>query len=159
MVENKRCRSCGEAKKKLTEFYKDKTSTDGVRSSCKTCMNSQSSTWIKENRDRFNELQRNCRIRTGYHMAWYYRNREVSAGRRAAKLSGTTKVTPRWADRDLIKDMYAEAGYFGLDVDHMVPLRSDNVCGLHCESNLHAIPKSDNARKSNRMWPDMWSNE
>jgi hypothetical protein len=41
-------------------------------------------------------------------------------------------------------------------VDHIVPLTSDLVCGLHCEANLQIAVGKDNIAKNNRWWPDMW---
>ena len=40
-------------------------------------------------------------------------------------------------------------------VDHIVPLKSRRVCGLHVFSNLQVIPGAENFRKSNVVWPDM----
>lgn len=37
------------------------------------------------------------------------------------------------------------------DVDHMVPLRSKNACGLHCADNIQVIPKFLNAQKGNKL--------
>lgn len=71
--------------------------------------------------------------------------------RRAKKL----KATPVWADKEAIKSMYDEAACLGLEVDHMVPLVSDYVCGLHCEQNMQLLTKSQNASKSNRAWEYM----
>jgi hypothetical protein len=50
---------------------------------------------------------------------------------------------------------YEKAAEMGLTVDHVVPLKSPLVCGLHCEANLELIPANDNFRKGNRHWPDM----
>ena len=78
------------------------------------------------------------------------------AARRAAKL----KATPQWADLAVIALFYKEARSASIasgvahHVDHIVPLRSSRVCGLHNEFNLEIIPAIENWRKSNRTWPD-----
>ena len=41
------------------------------------------------------------------------------------------------------------------EVDHIVPLASRIVCGLHAETNLRVVPKLVNRIKGNRFWPDM----
>lgn len=42
-----------------------------------------------------------------------------------------------------------------MHVDHIVPLQSNWVCGLHCEANLRVIPGAENESKRNFWWPQM----
>ncbi len=37
------------------------------------------------------------------------------------------------------------------NVDHMIPLKSKNACGLHCADNIQVIPQSLNCAKKNDM--------
>jgi hypothetical protein len=48
-----------------------------------------------------------------------------------------------------------DMGYETWEVDHIVPLQSDIVCGLHNEFNLTVITKKANSEKRNYFWPDM----
>ncbi len=40
-------------------------------------------------------------------------------------------------------------------VDHIVPVRHRNVCGLHVEQNLRVIPEKVNYAKSNKLLPNV----
>ena len=77
--------------------------------------------------------------------------------RRANKLN----ATPAWANEFFISEAYALARLrtkmfgFKWHVDHIVPLKSDLVCGLHVEHNLRVIPATQNLKKRNLYWPDM----
>lgn len=80
-----------------------------------------------------------------------------AARRRAMKL----QATPSWASKAYIDIFYEMAKDEELrtgrkvHVDHIVPLNSDIVCGLHCEDNLQLLFQEDNGAKSNIFWPDM----
>lgn len=67
------------------------------------------------------------------------------------------KARPLWYDRERIeiRKLYLEASKLGLQVDHIVPINSSLVCGLHCLANLRLLSATENQSKSNRWWPDM----
>lgn len=79
-----------------------------------------------------------------------------TAKRRADKL----QRTPRWLSKDelwLIREAYDLAKrrtkLFGFTwhVDHVVPLRGQNVSGLHVPWNLQVIPAKVNIAKGNKL--------
>lgn len=77
--------------------------------------------------------------------------RAQEARRRAAKL----RATPPWFDPTKVTEVYELAREFrdaGLDVhvDHVVPLRGRNVCGLHTHQNLRLLLAPSNQVKSNK---------
>ena len=57
--------------------------------------------------------------------------------------------TPAWADLEKIKSIYVRAAELGLTVDHAIPLRGKRVSGLHVETNLVMLSKSENSSKGN----------
>lgn len=79
------------------------------------------------------------------------------AKRRASK----KQAVPVWMNKDAVEAVYEKARKFSeitgepFHVDHIVPLTSDIVCGLHWEGNLQILPGVENLSKANRVWPDM----
>lgn len=70
------------------------------------------------------------------------------------------QATPAWATREPVAAIYHEAAQRraageDVEVDHIVPLASPLVCGLHWHANLRIIERLDNVEKSNHHWPDM----
>lgn len=74
--------------------------------------------------------------------------------RRAQKM----KATPRWLTEkhwDIIKQIYAKSREYQLatnilcNVDHIIPLKHKDVCGLHVPWNLQILTKLDNNKKKN----------
>lgn len=74
----------------------------------------------------------------------------------ARRLAAKRRAMPGWADLAAIQTVYQAAARLtkatGVrhEVDHVVPLKSDIVCGLHVADNLRVITKSENCRKSNK---------
>jgi len=66
------------------------------------------------------------------------------------------QCTPPWTDEAMVeqlKHIYLTAPDDN-HVDHIVPLRSTIVCGLHVPWNLQHLPIAENYHKSNTTWPD-----
>jgi 5-methylcytosine-specific restriction endonuclease McrA len=103
----------------------------------------QSSRWQKENRSKAIEIQR--RARQSKSEEYRRQGRAQAAKRRAAQLN----ATPWWADLDAIKAVYLACPP-DMEVDHIVPLQGENVCGLHIAWNLQYLTKSANSAKGNR---------
>lgn len=180
----KQCGVCRQ-NKPLSEFHKCSTSKDGVQHRCKPCAcalaskwtrdnperaNANARAWCERNRERRKEItrlsfQRNYtpergrkagreRIKGGKYYAWQL---SVNAARRAK----AKQATPAWANKFFIEQAYdiarkrSDVTGVKWEVDHIVPLKSDLVCGLHVESNLRVIPAWVNRSKKNRYWPDM----
>lgn len=122
--------------------------------------------WSRKNPERAKEIGRSS----------YWKNRERAlAGLRRYKaenpevlkllelkrMLAKQQAHPAWANSFFIGEAYRLAklrekvcgGKW--HVDHVVPLQSKLVCGLHVEHNLQVIPDRVNMRKSNRHWPDM----
>jgi hypothetical protein len=70
--------------------------------------------------------------------------------------------TAPWANWQAIKAFYQEAArqtrITGIvhEVDHIIPLLGETVCGLHVETNLRVVTKAENRTKSNSFDSEEW---
>lgn len=90
---------------------------------------------------------------------WRLKNPDKHAACRAKRRAWQLQATPKWLTPDdyvAISAHYRESRRLSAttgikhNVDHIVPLKGKNVCGLHVPWNLKPIPFIDNLRKSNR---------
>jgi hypothetical protein len=94
--------------------------------------------------------------------SWVAANLPRFAAAAMKRYASQFRATPVWASTEKINDWYEaraaaeELFEVRVQVDHIVPLKSDVVCGLHCEQNMQLLLAVVNASKSNRVWPDMW---
>lgn len=163
------CTKCNTSKL-LKEFTISTRLPDGHTTQCKVCTCARQSAWREYNRDKtraavrryaaahpervkaqtkiyqktlaykhITKMHNAKQTASGFKRAWL-------AGHRARKLS----ATPPWADYDKIKDIYMHCPE-GHHVDHVIPLKGKNVCGLHVETNLQYLTAKENIRKSNKL--------
>lgn len=107
--------------------------------------------------------------REAYNKKWSDKNPEKSKSginaRSARRKASKIKATPVWANTEFenfaIKEIYdlavLRSKMTGIKhhVDHIVPLRSEIVQGLHCVANLQVLEEKLNLIKSNLTWPNM----
>lgn len=114
----------------------------------------RNSTWSKDNRERVNMLTRKR----------YWKNRQELVAKLAEKRAKKFLATPPWLTESLKKDIVAVyqlahtlTKQTGIPhhVDHIIPLNSPLVCGLHVPWNLRAIPAKENASKSNKLLEEL----
>lgn len=176
----KTCTKCRDAQP-LESFAKQAKGRFGVTSICRNCSSERGKKWHKANREKsiatkaaYNSANKDAH-RT-YAKAWRQKNsgrlavlsaawsaanpgkkNASAARRRAAKL----RATPDWANHEMIEKFYVlAASLFAMtgvkaNVDHIVPLQSKIVCGLHHSGNLTITTERQNKSKGNLRWPDM----
>lgn len=173
------CSLCKEKKPKEF-FYKHSLSIDGLKSQCKQCHIKSSNNWNNSsdvanewhkkwrlnNSERIKEKIRQWDIenkeRKSALMAIYRaKNKEKRCFNESLRRSKKKKAIPNWANGFFIEEAYRLRALRTIKtgvlhhVDHIVPLASNKVCGLHWEGNLQVIPASQNLSKKNIYWPDM----
>lgn len=163
------CRLCRQ-EKPACEFYVDRAKVGGRASICKSCSTSKCREWRRKNPDVAREIDRRKRkVNPQKYLSivnkWRGKNKSlVSKWRRqnsARRRAVSRKATPKWSIRFFVDEAYELAKLrskltgIPWQVDHIVPLNSPIVCGLHSHTNIQVITEAENKKKKNRHWPDM----
>lgn len=150
----KTCTKCN-IEKDINHFPKNISSKDGRKSRCKSCVNKDTKQYDQKNRETRKEYNKK------YGKQYQQDNAGICNAKTAKRKAAKLNATPKWIELDLINQMYIDCKLIsemtGIlhHVDHIVPLQSDIVCGLHCFDNLRIISATENTSKGNRYWPDM----
>ena len=118
--------------------------------------------WYEENRDAVIQaaLSRPAYVKREYQKAWKVKNELWVKADTKARRRKHREATPNWLTqqqkaeiRELYKIAITMSKLTGerYVVDHIVPLRSDFVCGLHVPWNLRVITQAENLIKSNKL--------
>ena len=97
-------------------------------------------------------------VKAKYRKAWKENNKDYVRADTKNRRRKHRQATPKWLDagqRRQLRDIYhlaikmTRATGVQHEVDHIIPLRSEVVCGLHVPWNLQVIPRDENRQKSN----------
>lgn len=168
----KTCNVCW-VTKPFEQFNIRRASTDGRSHTCRACANARTSRWKKNHPTAHAEwYQENRQHKREYWAKWRAANaerarntyRQWAAAHRGIVNANVVRrdlskrhATPRWADRLMMRAFYLEAARLtretGIrhEVDHIVPIRSRLVCGLHVPANLQILTREANQKKGNHL--------
>jgi hypothetical protein len=175
----KRCYMCGQSKSEAL-FSKNKAKPDGLASQCKACSSERdraryaadqasvirrSAEWAASNREKARLAKRkheskNKALISARKLA-HARANPWKVNAKASKYRAVRlRATPAWASAECTQMWFEVAAVLSrsgvqFEVDHIVPLQSDVVCGLHVEHNMQVLPLYLNRSKKNSLWPDM----
>ena len=118
--------------------------------------------WYQENRKAVIEAAatRPAHVLREYRNAWKVNNKTQIRADTKARRRKHREATPPWLTRKQkseIRQLYQIAITMTQTtgeqyvVDHIVPLRSHEVCGLHVPWNLRVITQEENLKKSNKL--------
>lgn len=144
------CKNCS-IEKDIELFHKHPGWKDGRYSICSECRNNHKKKSDTQYRN-INKQKCNQRI-----AGWAQKNPEKIRAKYARRRAQKLNACPSWTDHKAIEAIYAEARRLTREtgilhhVDHIYPLISPYVCGLHVVENLQILTKSENLSKGNNL--------
>jgi len=143
-VSSKKCKKCSSEYNRTSEKAKTRNKK-----------------WRQDNPEKMKERYHRRYIREKekrkeYACLWRQGNPEKVVQYSHRYLQRKNEAIPKWYETDLVKQLYLKRDELSrlwgisLDVDHIVPLQGNDVCGLHCWDNLQLLESSLNKSKSNK---------
>jgi hypothetical protein len=151
------CRDCKKIKKKEWDLKNQ----DRVKENAKEFYK----TYYPKNKEkifqRTIEWQRNNKEKYAIKSKrWYENNKHKSFAHSAKYRAAKRNACPSWLDETMkleIEAIYSKANKISIEtgvaheVDHIVPLCGETVCGLHVPWNLQVLSQFDNRSKRNNL--------
>lgn len=156
------CSICKE-EKPASAFGPRKDCARGYDYRCRVCKEVNSKKWRGKNSEKVLARAANYRQKNQERIRAYAREHikkspaKASEWRRAHE-ARQLNALPAWSDREKCAEVYEVMQAWNsiwpddpVHVDHVIPLKSDVVCGLHVHNNLQILRAADNVRKFNKL--------
>lgn len=163
----------------LSVFSKNITQKDGYSNYCKPCKAEADKAYRLQNKEKIKELKQQYYLNTidqqkekrkqdylanpnSYKTRakeWKRNNKAKHNASCMFRHAKKLKATPSWLtaeQKQAIECKYSVAKMLTLygtqnwEVDHVIPLQGEDVCGLHVPWNLQVITEAENCRKRNK---------
>ena len=171
----KTCSKC-KIEQNKENFTKSKSRKDGLASYCRKCTKIKTVIRYRDNPE-YNKIyyaknkeriKRDVKKWANLHLdkvrkiksKWKKNNKAYTLAETRKRQALKTKAMPKWLTKDQLKEianMYKRAKELekttGLKyhVDHIIPLKGKDVCGLHTPWNLQILTAEENIKKSNKV--------
>jgi len=98
--------------------------------------------------------QNNKERRKAGYKVYYQKHKKESAMRSKKRNDVIKQATTKWYEKTLVanKRQDAKNREGSWQIDHIVPLQNDLVCGLHCNDNIRILTETQNKSKSNNFY-------
>lgn len=168
----KKCSGCKKYKE-VSTFSRNKSTKDGLQSTCKECqaahyvkhrdvIHKRNLEWHRNNKDKERiqkqkYYQENKEAIKARNRQWHEANPDKHRQRISRRRAAMNNCQPAWADEEKINVYYAIAKWLEAvvpgqkyHVDHIIPIQNKLVCGLHVHENLAVLKAEDNLSKQNK---------
>lgn len=166
MTSKNTCKKCGESNKLFRSKWHSNNKKFYLQSTCKECEALTTKRHQQDNKEKWRAYNRKAHLkkvggtlsrRSSLEMTEALR-KEYSRTKATNRCTRAKQARVLW-DKELTDFVYKEAHElrrlrnsllnFEWHVDHIIPLKGANVCGLHVWNNFAVIPKVNNLRKGN----------